>query len=232
MALVARDVSVSFKDAAGQRFRALSEVNLALHPHRLTAITGPSGSGKSTLIQVLSGLLRPETGSLSHDGVDLLAQSEPRRDLWRRDKVGLVFQGFHLIDELSPEDNVLVGAWFTGFSASRLRPRARQLLADLDVPVSRNRVSLLSRGEQQRVALARALLFDPPLILADEPTASLDTQAGQTIVALLDTLARKDGRAVGVVSHDPAVIAAAGCVLRLERGRLIADHPADAEGVP
>jgi putative ABC transport system ATP-binding protein len=221
MTLTARGLCVAYADAAGRRFEALSAVDVELRPGRMMAIAGPSGSGKSTLIQVLAGLRRPDAGALRHGNVDILSLSERRRDRWRRDNVGLVFQDFHLIAEMTPEDNVLVAAWFNHFSAASLRPRARRLLADLGVPASRARIAALSRGERQRVAIARALIFDPPLVLADEPTASLDGEGAAAVATLLADLARGQGRAVAVVSHDERVIALADDVLRLERGRAL-----------
>ena len=146
--------------------------------------------------------------------------SESRRDRWRRDNIGLVFQNFHLIDELSPRDNVLVAAWFDRWSAASLGERADGLLMRLGVPGKRTSLRGLSRGERQRVAFARALMFDPPVVLADEPTASLDREAAATVIALLADLAHSENRTVVVVSHDQGLAAAADRVVELKRGRL------------
>ena len=162
----------------------------------------------------------PMPGASLFDGTDVSKLGEGRRDRWRRDHIGLVFQNFHLIEELSPRDNVMVAAWFDRLSAAKLRGRADSLLEGLGVPGKRNNLHGLSRGEQQRVAIARALMFDPPIILADEPTASLDRAAGKAVATLLSDLAHRDGRTVVVATHDQDVIAAADTVVELAHGRL------------
>ncbi|SEM59073.1 putative ABC transport system ATP-binding protein [Loktanella fryxellensis] len=214
------DVTVTFRDAARSRFTVLDLDHLTAQAGALVVLTGSSGSGKTTLMHALSGLLPVDRGHIVWNGTDIAALSEGARDRWRRDHVGLMFQDFHLIEELSPLDNVLVPAWFTRFRAGPLRARAAALLADFGVPADRRRLSDLSRGERQRTAFARALLFDPQVLLADEPTASLDAQAGALVIDRLQRLARDDGRFVLVVSHDPAVIAAADRVLHLSRGHI------------
>ncbi|MCW5714836.1 MAG: ATP-binding cassette domain-containing protein [Bauldia sp.] len=216
--LVAEDIGLSFADAGRAAFTVLDVPRFAPAPGRVTAIAGPSGSGKSTLLYVLAGLLRPQRGRVMHDGQDIYALSEGRRDAWRRHRVGIVFQDFHLIPELSAVANVALAATFG--PAPDLAPgRAAKLLADLGVPVSRGSVELLSRGERQRVAIARALLFDPPVILADEPTASLDALAAESLIATLRRLA-SEGRTVLVASHDRAVLDAGDSVFTLRHGRL------------
>lgn len=186
----------------------------------LTVLSGASGSGKSTLLYLLAGLLVPTRGSVMWGGTDLARLSEMARDRWRRRNAGFVFQDFHLIEELSPLKNVLLPATFSGFSTARHRARAKMLLDRMDVP-DRPRVSLLSRGEQQRVALARALIFGPPVIFADEPTASLDAPNGARVAAMLADLAAA-GRTVIVASHDPAVLDLSARHIRLDHGRTTA----------
>lgn len=204
----------------------LDAISLTVEPGRVVALAGPSGSGKSSLLYVLSGLLRADSGSVRWGDAELTGFNEVARDTWRRTHAGFVFQNFHLIEEMSPLDNVVLPAWFGRFSTASLRPRATKLLEDLGVP-TRRRASLLSRGEQQRVAIARALLLDPPVIFADEPTASLDEAAGAEVWDVLAQLARREGRTVLIASHDPAVLQQADRVVRLEHGRLI-----EAEAVP
>ena len=218
--LSAEALTVTFSDADGRPFEVLDSLDFAPVPGRLTAVIGASGSGKSTLLNALSGLIRPAAGRVLFDGKDVSQLGEGRRDRWRRDHIGLVFQDFHLIEELSPRDNVLVAAWFDRLSAAKLRGRANSLLEGLGVPARRNTLHGLSRGEQQRVAIARALMFDPPIILADEPTASLDRTAGKAVASQLGDLARRDGRTVVVVTHDQDMIAAADAVMELAHGRL------------
>jgi putative ABC transport system ATP-binding protein len=219
--LACDDLVVSFADAKGQRFRVVEIESISFAPGRLHVVSGPSGSGKSTLLYAIAGLAELESGRVSF-GNDVLSDlSEAERDAWRRQHVGMVFQSFHLIPELNAEDNVLLPAWFGSFRAdSAQRERAQSLLETLGVPEGRGAVACLSRGEQQRVALARALLFDPPIILADEPTASLDVEAGATVTAMLKRMATEDNRTIIAVSHDPAVIENADRLITLERGRV------------
>jgi putative ABC transport system ATP-binding protein len=219
--LRAEALVVTFADADGHRFGVLHHVDFAPAPGKLTAVLGASGSGKSTLLNALSGLIKPEAGRVLFDGTDISSLGEARRDRWRRDHVGLVFQNFHLIEELSPRDNVRLAGWFDRLSTARLAGRADALLRDLGVPARRNSLHGLSRGEQQRVALARALMFDPPVILADEPTASLDRATGKAVASLLGGLARREGRTVIVATHDPDLIAAADAIVELAGGALV-----------
>jgi putative ABC transport system ATP-binding protein len=186
------------------------------------ALTGPSGSGKTTLAYLLTGIEPVQEGSVRWGGVELRGLSERERDRWRREHVGFVFQDFHLVPGLTIEGNVLVTCWFR-----QLRPtpaeqeRALALLDGFGVPRAGRRVTDLSRGEQQRVAIARAMLRQPPILVADEPTASLDATAGAKVIELLLAAARESGATLLAVTHDPALIEAVDRVLRLERGRLI-----------
>lgn len=222
------DLVVSFRDASRQKFRALDIATVSFPPGLLHVVTGPSGSGKSTLLYAIAGLANIEAGSIRYGSLILSELSEARRDAWRRMHVGMVFQTFNLIPELNAEDNVLLPAWFGNFRAGEMRRmRARGLLDRLGVPSGRGALGRLSRGEQQRVAIARALLFDPPAILADEPTASLDAEAGEAVIAMLKRMAVEEGRTVIAVSHDPALIKQADNLIALERGQLNGDHPKD-----
>ena len=216
-----RDLRLDYDDGDGRRVTVVEVPALAAKPGALLAIAGPSGSGKSTLLYVMAGLERPGRGEVRWGGIDIAALGEAARDAWRRRNVGFIFQDFHLIEEMPAEDNVLVPAFFERWSAGPLRPRARALLAEFGVPDGRRPVSRLSRGERQRVALARALLFDPPVILADEPTASLDAAAGAQVAATLAALAHGAGKTVIAVTHDPALIAAADRTVRLDHGHLV-----------
>jgi len=221
--LVAEDIGLSFTDTGRATFKVLDVPRFAPAAGQVTAIAGSSGSGKSTLLYVLAGLLRPQRGRVLHDGADIYAMAEGRRDAWRRRRIGFVFQDFHLIPELSAAANVALAATF-GPAPGLAPDRAEKLLAELGVPVSRGSVERLSRGERQRVAVARALLFDPPVILADEPTASLDAAAAETLASTLRRLAG-EGRTVVVASHDRAILDGADTVFTLRHGSL-------AEAVP
>ena len=222
LALEATGIAIAYRGAAGERITAVDIDRLEAKPGRLTVITGPSGSGKSTLLYLVAGIEKAERGVIRWGDTAILSLSEAARDAWRRRHLGFIFQNFHLIEELSPRDNVLLPAWFERWSTRKLVPRAETLLEGLGVPLNRRRFAVLSRGEQQRVAIARALLFDPPVILADEPTASLDREAGRTVITQLSALAHRDGRTVIAVSHDAELIAAADETIRIERGRRVA----------
>jgi len=219
--LSVENLRLAYDDGRGRRAVVLDLPGFTARPGEFVAVAGPSGSGKSTLLYLLAGLDQPGSGTVRWDDTDIAGLGEARRDAWRRRHVGFVFQDFHLVDELSAEENVLVPAYFERWSAAALRPRAQALLAQFGVPEARRRVALFSRGERQRVALARALLFDPPAILADEPTASLDAIAGAAVVTALAALARAAGKTVIAVSHDAALLAAADRVVRLDHGRIV-----------
>jgi putative ABC transport system ATP-binding protein len=215
--LEGRDLRLSFGTQTILDIPALS-----VSPGTICAISGPSGSGKSSLLYLLSGLIAGGSGTVLWSGTDLMAKGEAARDRWRREHAGFIFQDFHLFDELSPLSNVLVSGWFSRFSAAPRRARAQALLESLGVPMERRRTSLLSRGEQQRVAIARSLLGDPPVLFADEPTASLDGVAGAVVIDTLREAARRDGRTVIVATHDDALKAVADQVVTLEHGHVAA----------
>ena len=218
----ARDLRFDVRTGRREQQTIIGISHLVLQPGTVTAFAGPSGSGKSTLLYLLSGLLTPSNGTVTWGGQNLAEMGETSRDRWRRQNAGFVFQNFHLIDELSPLDNVLTPGWFSSYSAAPLRERAKTLLDRFGVPLDRKYTSLLSRGEQQRVAIARALLFDPKVVFADEPTASLDTTAGSEVVAALSALATVEQKTVLVATHDPALLAASSYVVALDHGRLVA----------
>ncbi len=211
-------LAVSFADVEGKSFRALNDIEFIAVPGKLHVVTGPSGSGKSTFLNVLSGLLLADAGEVQWGDVKLSIMSEVSRDAWRRRHVGFVFQTFHLLPELTAKENVLMPVWFGQWRAGPFADRAARLLDHLKVPKGRGPVRHLSRGEQQRVALARALIFDPPIMIADEPTASLDLAAGEAVIAMLSNMARHEGRTVIAVSHDPKLIAAADTVTTMQHG--------------
>ncbi len=208
---------------------AVNIASLEARPGSMTVLAGPSGSGKSTLLYLLSGLMRPDAGSIRWNDHELAAMSEARRDGWRRQNAGFVFQNFHLVEEMSPEDNVLVGGWFSRWSVRGLKRRAAELLDRLEVPRERTQVALLSRGEQQRVAIARALLFDPPVIFADEPTASLDVTSGHNVVSTLRGLASEERKTVICASHDAELLGVCDEVVRIDHGKIAAPAPRPQE---
>jgi ABC-type lipoprotein export system ATPase subunit len=199
--------------------RVLDGVDIDLRPGELVALVGPSGSGKSTLLHLIGGLDKPDGGRLTVSGIRLESARERTLADLRRHHIGFVFQFFHLIPELTGEENVQLAARANGRNGAGRR-RAARLIDELGLAhLGRSRPHELSGGEQQRFALARALVNDPSLILADEPTGNLDTEAGAQVLALLRALAT-EGRAVLLVTHDHAATASADRVLNLKDGRL------------
>ena len=194
-------VSVSY-GRRGARSCVLRDVTHSFEQGRLTLILGPSGSGKTTLLSLLGCLLMPDRGAAYVRGQDVTRLTETARTGIRRRHIGYVFQAFRLFRSLSAENNVAIGSEVTGRHDGRAR--ARELLRRFDLlPKAHLKPDALSGGEKQRVAIARALIKDPAILLADEPTASLDSQAGEEISQLLFQLAEEQGRTVVVVSHDP-----------------------------
>jgi putative ABC transport system ATP-binding protein len=184
---------------------ALNNVSLRIRAGEVVAVMGPSGSGKSTLLNLVAGLDRPSKGSITMDGIEINGLSEGALARYRRMKIGLIFQFFNLLDNLTVLDNVLIPAQLAGAGMSRQdsRPRARQLLETLGIGDAAERYpARLSGGQRQRVAIARALINRPALLLADEPTGALDTRSGEQVLDLLRDLNRA-GQAIILVTHDP-----------------------------
>ena len=168
----------------------------------MAAVTGPSGSGKSTLLGLIAGLDAPTTGRILLDGVDITALGEEALARLRGEKIGIVFQFFHLLPSLTALENVLVPMEIAGRADAPARARA--LLADVGLSDRGHHYpSQLSGGEQQRVAIARALANDPPILLADEPTGNLDSATGGQVIDLLVAVNRQRGRTLVLVTHDP-----------------------------
>lgn len=216
------NVSARFEDTAGTAIEALRDVSLAFSPGVVHAIIGPSGSGKTTLLHIMAGILVPTSGTVQAAGATLSELGEGARDAWRRNNCGLIFQDFRLIDELGPLGNVLVPSWFGRNRGADPRKNAQNLLAHFDVPERSGPVAMLSRGQQQRVAMARALVLSPQIVLADEPTASVDKANAERIIDELTRIADQ-GRTVVVVSHDERVAARAGRVVEILNGTLTTD---------
>ncbi|OYX70714.1 MAG: ABC transporter [Rhizobiales bacterium 32-66-11] len=196
------------------------------------AVTGPSGAGKTTLINLIVGLTRPDSGRIAWGETDLASLGEGRRDRFRAAHVGLVMQNFHLFAGLSALDNVLLPARFWSLRLDpALKARALALLERVGVRRPRQKVETLSRGEMQRVAVARAVLMRPDVLVADEPTASLDAEAGDAVAGLLCALAREQHATLIVVTHDARLVARMARHLTLVDGRIVADVPvARADG--
>jgi putative ABC transport system ATP-binding protein len=191
---------------------ALDALSLSVRAGEGLAVLGPSGSGKSTLLNLIAGLDRPSTGSVTVDGVRVDTLSETASARYRRDRIGMVFQFFNLLDDLTVEDNVLLPAQLAGMASAKARKRTAELLAYLGIERHAHAYpGRMSGGERQRVAVARALINRPALLLADEPTGALDTATGDEVRALLAEL-NADGQTIVVVTHDLAL--AESCATR------------------
>jgi putative ABC transport system ATP-binding protein len=198
-------VTKTFNAGQPNEFHAVREISFGIEPGRVTALRGPSGSGKTTLLGLIGGLTRPTSGRVRLDGRDISALPERFLTELRRATFGFVFQQFQLIRGLTVLENVMLPATPTGRPYAEVRARALQLLADFDLDRrAEARAQWLSGGEAQRVAIARALINDPKVILADEPTAHLDSVLSRQILAIFADL-RAQGRSVILSSHDPLV---------------------------
>ena len=224
--LVAEGLVKNVGTGRGTR-RVLDGVSLAIDADEIVAVLGRSGSGKSTLLHLLGGLDTPDSGRITIAGEVMTAANARRLARMRLRHVGFVFQQFQLIEELSGAENVLLPTRLPGAPAGGAR-RAARLIDELGLrAVAGHLPHELSGGEQQRFALARALVNDPELILADEPTGSLDAENGTAVLELLRALT---GRAVVIVTHEPDAAAIADRVLHLADGRLSTEAPVPGGG--
>jgi putative ABC transport system ATP-binding protein len=204
---------------------AVRDVELDVHAGEVLLVMGPSGSGKTTLLLMLGALLRPTSGSImvtgrNHGRVDLAATPERELPALRAHTFGFIFQDYALLDALTATENIAVAANIAGTKGAAAQDRAQQLLDRVGLAHrARARPSQMSGGEQQRVSVARALANDPPVLLADEPTANLDASRGRDLARLLRQLADEDDRSVVIVSHDDRLREVADRVLWLEDGR-------------
>ena len=203
---------------------ALDGVTLAIPKGQAACVMGPSGSGKSTLLNVVAGLDRPSQGSVKVDGQDLGRMGEAALARFRRTHVGIVFQFFNLLNNLSALENVLVPAELAGVNRSTARKRAAQLLERLDIHELKDQYPMrMSGGQRQRVAIARALINDPVLLLADEPTGALDSRSGDEVMAIFKEL-NEGGQTIVLVTHDQRLAEAnAERIVQLVDGRVLGD---------
>jgi putative ABC transport system ATP-binding protein len=217
-----RGVALGF-GAGAARSTALDKIDLALDSGIFTVVSGPSGSGKTSLISVLGGMIAPDSGSVLIDGQDITKLAPHRRSAFRREKIGYVFQSFRLMPALSAEENIRLS-----LEIRRIDKARQRALAALDVvglaAKAHLRPDQMSHGEKQRVAVARAVAHSPAIVLADEPTASLDAASGAQVARLLADAARDGERIVAVVTHDPRMLPVAQRIVRMEDGRIVEDQ--------
>ena len=201
---------------------ALKGVNMTINPGEVVGLVGPSGSGKSTLLKCLGAVIKPTSGKMQLGGQTIFENTWKINDLrtLRRDRIGFIFQAPYLIPFLDVTDNIALLPMLAGVPNTQARIRARELLDALDVGHrARAQVSELSGGEQQRVSIARALANHPPIILADEPTAPLDSERALTVVRILNRMAQQYQTAIIVVTHDEKIIPTFNRIYHIRDGR-------------
>lgn len=217
-----RAVTLGFGSGAA-RMTALNGIDLILKPGLFTVISGPSGSGKTSLISILGAMLAPDSGSVLVEDRDITKLAADRRSAFRREKIGYIFQSFRLMPALNAEENIRLS-----LELRRLHKGRQRALAALDMvglaAKAHLRPDQMSHGEKQRVAVARAIAHGPVMVLADEPTASLDAANGAQVTQLLADIARDNERIVAVVTHDPRILPVAQRIVRLEDGRIAGDQ--------
>lgn len=218
--ITAQGLTKSFGSGSGQ-VKAVDGISLAVSSGEMLLIMGPSGSGKTTLLTILGGLLHPDSGSVHIEGVDITRLPDRKLTELRRGKVGFIFQSFNLWESLTVSENVELSLNIAGVPGRRATDKAHAVLTGLGLGARLGfAITGLSGGEKQRVSIARAVANDPPLILADEPTANLDSAHGYEVMMLLRNVARSGDRAVVVVSHDQRIREVADRVIWLDDGRI------------
>lgn len=218
--LVAKNIRKSYESGDG-RVEAVSDVSLSLYSGEFVAIVGPSGSGKTTLAHILGGLTKPDSGELLVDNTAFSTYSDKTLSQYRNKKVGFVFQNFNLLPYYNVLENVSVPLILAKIPSRRRIEKAKKYIKLVDLGHKQHaRATELSGGERQRIAIARALVNEPLIIIADEPTGSLDSRRAQEIVTILKNLAHKKGVAVVMVTHDLSFAAQADRVLRILDGSL------------
>jgi lipoprotein-releasing system ATP-binding protein len=212
----------TYKNGA-KDLEVLKGISLSVKDNEFLTVQGPSGAGKSTLLHIVGGLERPDAGEITFEGQNLYKLNEAGRSLFRNQKIGFVFQLYHLLPELNTLDNVMLPA-LLGFWQKRKKTSAyaRHLLNELGLSGRLfHRPAQLSGGEQQRVAIARALINQPQVLLCDEPTGNLDSENGRNILNLLKTLNKKDKLTIFMVTHDKEIAANSDRVIHLKDGVIV-----------
>lgn len=220
------EVSKTYNAGKQSRFEALKDVTLTLDLNEIVVFQGPSGSGKTTLLSLIGCMSRPSLGRISLDGKEVTSLPERFLSNIRRTQFGFIFQNFNLIKGISVLENVMLPGYPLGTKHQTLKGRALDLLGELRLtPKANQNVEALSGGEQQRVAMARALINDPAFIIADEPTAHLDSELAREFLGLLGGLQDK-GKTILIASHDPLVAGfeRVGRVVDLRDGRLVGER--------
>lgn len=218
-----QNVSKDYGD--GQTVHALKNINLTIERGERIAVMGPSGSGKTTLLNVICGLDEPTDGRLRFEGVEVSKLNDDDRTRLRREKIGMIFQTFNLLPTLTTLENVALPLRLKGLSRRQADERARLMLERVGLAHRvTHRPDELSGGERQRVAVARALIFEPPLLLADEPTGNLDSVTGDEILSLLTRLHRELNMTILMVTHNPHAASICDRILTLHDGEIVKEE--------
>ncbi len=218
--LSVKNLCRSFREGAREH-RVLEHAEAEFGAGEVVAVIGRSGSGKSTLLNLISGIDRPDSGTVRIDSLDVTALTEPHLTLFRRRHIGFVYQFFNLVPTLDVEENVRLVLELNGVRGAEARERSVAMLEEVGLGDRlHSRVDTLSGGEQQRVAIARALVHRPPLLLADEPTGNLDEETARQVLPVLLSLTRQRGATLIIVTHDTALARTADRMLELRDGRL------------
>jgi putative ABC transport system ATP-binding protein len=219
-----RELVKTYGDGAN-RVEALKGIDLDIAVGEFVSVMGPSGSGKSTLLNLVSALDTPSSGQIVIDGQEIGSLDDDALTLFRRRKIGLIFQFFNLLPTLSAIDNVLLPLMLEGKTNDHDRQRAAQILKEVGLAQrTTHRLHQLSGGEMQRVAIARALILSPRLLLADEPTGNLDSATGQTVLRLLLDMCERQETTVVMVTHDRNAASMGDRIVTLKDGRLVTDE--------
>ncbi len=219
-----RDVTKLYQQGSLE-VQALRGLDLTVHKGEFTALIGPSGSGKTTTLNLVGGLDVPTGGSVQVEGVDLGTLNRKELSRLRRDRIGFVFQSYNLIPVLTAYENAEMVMWVQGVPAPERRERVMELLLAVGLEGLEDRKPTeLSGGQQQRVAIARAIASDPAVVLADEPTANVDSETAETLISLMETLNRDRGVTFLFSTHDHRVVERVKRVVRLVDGRVDSDE--------
>ena len=210
---------------------ALGGVNLSIGAGERVAVMGPSGSGKSTFLNLVCGLDQPTSGSILIDGVDIGVLDDDARTRLRRERIGMIFQTFNLLPTLTAVENVALPLRLNGLVRRQAEPRAEAMLKRVGLGGRLgHRPDQLSGGERQRMAIARALIFEPPLLLADEPTGNLDSHTGDEILELLDQLHSELNMTILLVTHNAEAVRFCDRLIRLRDGKILSDESLERGG--
>jgi putative ABC transport system ATP-binding protein len=216
-----RGLAKAYREGDGERV-VFRDVDAVIERGQIAVLVGRSGSGKSTLLNLIGGIDLPTAGAVLVEGVEITALGERDRTLWRRERIGFIFQFFNLIPLLTVEENLLLPLELTGRDTAAGRAGARALLERVGLADRAGSYpDRLSGGEQQRVAVARALVHDPAVVLADEPTGNLDAETAAVVLDLLDRLVRELGKTVVMVTHSREVVGVADRVFAVQHGHLV-----------